>query len=104
LTHSTPSAKIDVFSEGYGRNDLQPVVVERTPPVAAALAALRMATQAAGEASAELGMTGSGACAFAAFASAEAAERVLARLPAAQNGVVMRTVAVHPLKRFARDA
>ncbi|MBS0319527.1 MAG: 4-(cytidine 5'-diphospho)-2-C-methyl-D-erythritol kinase, partial [Proteobacteria bacterium] len=40
LTRSTPSAKIDVFSEGYGRNDLQPVVEARAPLVAEALTAL----------------------------------------------------------------
>ena len=34
LTRSTPSAKMDVFSEGYGRNDLAPVTAARFPAVA----------------------------------------------------------------------
>ena len=31
LTRSTPSAKINVFSVGYGRNDLEPVAAARHP-------------------------------------------------------------------------
>ena len=62
LTRDTPSAKIDVFSESYGRNDLARVTAARFPRVAEALAALKPASPQAR-------MTGSGACVFAAFAS-----------------------------------
>ena len=41
LTRDTPSAKIDVFSEGCGRNDLEHVAVARHPEIGAALAELR---------------------------------------------------------------
>ena len=37
LTRNSPSAKMDVFSEGYGRNDLQQVATARFPAIAAAL-------------------------------------------------------------------
>ena len=60
LTRDTPSAKIDVFSEGYGRNDLVPVTASRFPAVAATV-------QALSRASPQARMSGSGACAFAAF-------------------------------------
>ena len=72
LTRDTPSAKIDVFSEGYGRNDLAAVTAaKRIPPVARrAIAAARVAPQAR--------MTGSGACVFASFATRREAEDALA--------------------------
>lgn len=94
LTRSTASAKIDVFSEGYGRNDLESATVARFPPVAEALRALRRAAPHAR-------MTGSGACAFAAFATAAEAQAALAALPAGIPGRVVRTVARHPLASFA---
>ena len=37
LTRFAASAKIDVFSEGYGRNDLEPGVAARFPAVAGAI-------------------------------------------------------------------
>lgn len=94
LTRSTASAKIDVFSEGYGRNDLESATAARFPPVAEALRALRRASPHAR-------MTGSGACAFAAFATAAEAQAALAALPAGIPGRVVRTVARHPLASFA---
>jgi 4-diphosphocytidyl-2-C-methyl-D-erythritol kinase len=94
LTRSTASAKIDVFSEGYGRNDLESVTVSRFPTVAQALQALRRAAPGAR-------MTGSGACVFAAFATALEAQSALALLPAGIPGQVVRTVARHPLASFA---
>lgn len=90
LTRSTPSAKIDVFSEGYGRNDLAAVAAGRYPPVAAAIAAL-------GAVAADARMTGSGAGVYARCADARAAERALAALPAGTAGRVVRTLARHPL-------
>ena len=77
LTRDTPSAKMDVFSEGYGRNDLQAVAVARFPDIAAALAGLARRSPSAR-------MTGSGGCVFALFASeAEAAAALAAAIDAA---------------------
>ena len=94
LTRDAPSAKMDVFSEGYGRNDLQPVAVARFPGIAVALTSLGGRSRLAR-------MTGSGGCVFAPFASeAEARAAVDARPPAMQ-GFVARTLARHPLAAFA---
>jgi 4-diphosphocytidyl-2-C-methyl-D-erythritol kinase len=94
LTRSTPSAKIDVFSEGYGRNDLAPVTAARFPAVASAIKALSRASPQAR-------MTGSGACVFAAFPAEHEAQRALALLPKDMRGCVARTLARHPLAAFA---
>ena len=94
LTRSTASAKIDVFSEGYGRNDLAPVTAARFPAVAAAIKALSRASPQAR-------MTGSGACVFAAFPVEHEAQRALALLPQDMRGCVARTLARHPLAAFA---
>jgi len=97
LTRATPSAKMDVFSEGYGRNDLQAVAVARYPDIAAALAALAQRSPAAR-------MTGSGGSVFAVFASgAEATAALAAAAQAAPGtrGFVARTLARHPLAAFA---
>jgi 4-diphosphocytidyl-2-C-methyl-D-erythritol kinase len=95
LTRNTPSAKIDVFSDGYGRNDLAPVTAARFPPVARALAALRKACPAAR-------MSGSGACVFAACPEEDDARRALDALPADVDRFLARTLARHPLAGFAR--
>ena len=87
LTRDTPSEKMNVFSEGYGRNDLAAVTAAKFPEVAAALAALPKAR-----------MTGSGACVFAAFATESDALAALA----GREGRVARTLARHPLAGFAR--
>ena len=94
LTRSTPSAKIDVFSEGYGRNDLAGAACARHPAVASALAALR-------ELSPQARMTGSGACVFAPFARESDARSAARGLPAALAVRVVRTLARHPLAAFA---
>lgn len=94
LTRNASSAKMEVFSEGYGRNDLQPAAVARFPGIAAAL-------QSLGGHSRGARMTGSGSCVFAPFVSeAEARTAVDARPPAMQ-GFVARTLARHPLAAFA---
>jgi 4-diphosphocytidyl-2-C-methyl-D-erythritol kinase len=94
LTRNAPSAKMEVFSEGYGRNDLQPVALARFPGIDIALGSL-------GERSVHARMTGSGGCVFAPFATeAEACAAVEAR-PAAMQGFVARTLARHPLAAFA---
>lgn len=95
LTRDTASAKIDVFSDGYGRNDLAPVTAARFPAVAESLAALRTAWPAAR-------MSGSGACVFAACPTEDDARRALAALPEAVDRRLCRTLAHHPLAGFAR--
>jgi 4-diphosphocytidyl-2-C-methyl-D-erythritol kinase len=95
LTRSTPSAKIDVFSVGYGRNDLAAVTCARFPEVAAAVAALSRAAP-------EVRMSGSGACVFAACSTEQDARNALAMLPPHIDGHLARTLARHPLADFAR--
>ena len=94
LTRNAPSANIDVFSEGYGRNDLQPVAVVRYPDIAAALTALAERSRGAR-------MTGSGGCVFAPFFSEAEARRAVDARPPAMQGFVARTLARHPLAAFA---
>ena len=94
LTRDTTPVKIDVYSEGYGRNDLQAVVTTRHPEIGVALAELRKRSPHAR-------MTGSGSSVFASFASCELARgAVLARLPG-MHGFVARTLARHQLAAFA---
>ena len=94
LTRDTPSAKIDVFSEGYGRNDLEVVAAAKFPAVAEALMALKAISPTAR-------MTGSGACAFAVFGTESEARAALDALPSSIRGRVVRTLARHPLAAFA---
>ncbi len=97
LTRDTPSAKISVFSEGYGRNDLQAVAVARFPVIAAALALLGKRSPAAR-------MTGSGACVYALFANHSEARAALAAARAeapGMQGFVARLLDRHPLAAFA---
>ena len=94
LTRNSPSAKIDVFSEGYGRNDLESVASARFPDVAVALAYL-------GNISASARMTGSGSAVFAPFASEREACNAVAARPPSTHGFVARTLAQHPLAAFA---
>ena len=94
LTRDTPSAKMDVFSEGYGRNDLQAVAVARFPDIAVARAALGHRAR----------MTGSGSSVFAVFATEAQASAALAEAKQAApgaRGFVARTLARHPLAAFA---
>ena len=94
LTRSTPSAKMNVFSVGYGRNDLEPVAADRHPDVAAALAAL-------GRVAGNARMSGSGSSVFAACESAGSARKAVVALPPGLRGLVVRTLARHPLASFA---
>jgi 4-diphosphocytidyl-2-C-methyl-D-erythritol kinase len=95
LTRASPSAKIDVFSEGYGRNDLQAVTAARVPQVAEALLALSQGSANVAR------MSGSGACVFAAFAAENEARRALESLPLHIEGRLARTLVRHPLAEFA---
>lgn len=97
LTRDTPSAKISVFSEGYGRNDLQPVAVARFPEVAVALSVLARHSSA-------VRMTGSGGCVFSPFLLRADAEAAVASSRKALPGarvVMASTLAHHPLSAFA---
>ena len=95
LTRSTRSAKIDVFSVSYGRNDLAAVTCARFPEVASVIAALSRAAP-------QVRMTGSGGCVFAACATQREARDALALLPPGVDGHLARTLARHPLADFTR--
>jgi len=94
LTRDTPSAKISVFSEGYGRNDLQEVAAARHPEIATALAELRRHSRHAR-------MTGSGSAVFASFASGKLARDAVLATPPGMRAFVARTLSRHPLAAFA---
>lgn len=97
LTRHSASAKMSIFSEGYGRNDLQAVAASRFPEIAASLDAL--AREAAGAAS--IGMSGSGACVFAAFSAEGPALQARARMgQTGRAAFVARALNEHPLRRF----
>jgi 4-diphosphocytidyl-2-C-methyl-D-erythritol kinase len=98
LTRNTRSAKMQVYSEGYGRNDLQAVAAERFPEIAACLEALASETSDA----TPVRMSGSGACVFAAFSAEDIALQALARVTrAGRAGFVARALNHHPLRHFA---
>ena len=95
LTRDTEPLKMADFSALGGanrfRNDLEPVVASRYPPVRESLEWL------AGRGGGRL--TGSGACVFARFSDRESAEGVLRELPAGMKGFVARGLEQHPLAR-----
>lgn len=95
LTRSTASAKISVFSESYGRNDLEPVAASRYAEVALERASLARFAPGAR-------MTGSGAAVVAVCETQDAARRAVTALPGDIAGRVVATLAQHPLRRFAR--
>lgn len=98
LTRNGASARMCVFSEGYGRNDLQAVAASRFPEIAACLDALLRETAGA----APIGMSGSGGCVFAAFSAESGALQALSRVEGAgRAGFVARALNHHPLRRFA---
>jgi 4-diphosphocytidyl-2-C-methyl-D-erythritol kinase len=89
LRRDTPAIAAGDWRPGFGGNDLAPVAIERHPVIGEALDWLA----AFGEAR----MTGSGACVFAEFATREAADAALARLPEGLPGWVARGLSAHPL-------
>jgi 4-diphosphocytidyl-2-C-methyl-D-erythritol kinase len=97
LTRQSPSAKIEVFSEAYGGNDLQAVAVSRFPELALCLEALSRETGG------RVAMSGSGSSVFAAFTEEDAAARTLSRVARAGcgEGFVARALDRHPLQHFA---
>jgi 4-diphosphocytidyl-2-C-methyl-D-erythritol kinase len=94
LTPMSGSAKMNVFSEGYGRNDLEATAAARFAAIGEARTVLLQASPSAR-------MTGSGGCVFAAFSSAGEAQQALRHLPQEIEGRVVRTLACHPLRAFA---
>jgi 4-diphosphocytidyl-2-C-methyl-D-erythritol kinase len=92
LTRDSPKTTISGFLLSGTRNDCEPVVRRRYPPVAAALDWLsaRLDDRAAR-------LTGTGGCVFADFRSASAAGAILAELPAGWTGFVARGLDESPL-------
>ena len=73
LRRDSPVLPVSALLAGIGHNDCEPVVRARVPEVAEALDWLDRHAPAR--------LTGTGACLFAAFATAAAAERVAGRVP-----------------------
>jgi len=90
LRRDTPAIAASDWRPGFGRNDLEAVACSRFPPVAEALACLRQFAPAR--------MTGSGACVFAEFATADEAEIVLTRLPKGLTAWIAEGLSAHPLR------
>jgi 4-diphosphocytidyl-2-C-methyl-D-erythritol kinase len=93
LTRNSVSAKILVFPEGCGRNDLQAAAVARFPEIA------QYASMLGGEGAPR--MTGSGACVFAVYPTEQQARRAHASLPGEVAAFVARALGRHPLWNFA---
>lgn len=97
LRRDTPQLALADWRPGDGHNDLEPVALARHPVLAEHLAWLSRFAPAQ--------MTGSGACVFAAFDTAAAAQAALVALaarPAGISGWVARGLAAHPLRGLAR--
>ena len=88
LCRDTPRLSLPGLLAGPGRNDCEPVVRARVPEVAEALDWLGRHAPAR--------LTGTGACLFAAFASAAAAERIAARVPDRWRAWVVRGLPAVP--------
>ncbi len=92
LTRNSPLITIRAFFESGGRNDCEPVVRARHPEVAEALDWLGRFAPAR--------VTGTGACVFAACASAIEAERLAARVPDRWKSYVARGLNRSPLQEL----
>jgi 4-diphosphocytidyl-2-C-methyl-D-erythritol kinase len=88
LTRNSPLITIPAFFQTGGRNDCESVVRARFPEVAHALDWLAHFAPAR--------LTGTGACVFAAFASARDAERVAAQVPQRWTAFVARGLNTSP--------
>ena len=95
LTRNGDRIKLTAFSTGCGRNDLQQVVCALYPEVAESLGWLSRFGDAR--------MTGSGACVFCPFDSADIADRVFASRPQHWNGFVAQGLDRHPLFDLVGD-
>ena len=89
LTRSTIPQTMAAFFKGYGHNDLQPVVCEKHPQVAACLGWLSQFGDAR--------MSGSGASVFVQVESLEAAQNIVALKPAGVSGFAASSIEKHPL-------
>jgi 4-diphosphocytidyl-2-C-methyl-D-erythritol kinase len=96
LTRNSPLITIRAFFESGGRNDCEPVVRAQAPAVAEALTWLGRFAPAR--------LTGTGACVFAACASAIAAERLAARVPDCWTSYVARGLNRSPLHELLAPA
>ncbi len=94
LTGQSKRLKIPPFFPGRGQNDLERVVTERYPEVAASLAWLR-------ERCPQARMTGSGACVFAEFATETEARAIQSQMPRGMDGFVAQGLDRHPLYDWA---
>ena len=92
LTAEAISLRIRGLSTQASYNDLQSVVCSLYPEVSQHLVWLGRYGKA--------GMTGSGACVYAEFASAEQAQAVLSQMPLDMRGIVARGLHYHPLRDF----
>jgi 4-diphosphocytidyl-2-C-methyl-D-erythritol kinase len=95
LTRNGESAKIALFSDAYGKNDLQPVATRLHPQIEGGLAWL--------SAFGEPRMTGSGACVFAVFATEREARAAWVRRPSGTRGFVAPGLPRHPLRDWVED-
>jgi len=96
LTREAKPIRITAFFDGLKqralRNDLEPVVSKRYPEVARHLAWLKQHGEAR--------LSGSGACVYAEFSTATAAQAAHAQLPQAMRGIVARGLERHPLHKL----
>ncbi len=90
LTRDSITVRMCDFSMGFGRNDLQPVVMRRYPQVAQLLTWLGRWGEAR--------MTGSGACCFVPFTEESEARSALLQIPPEYKGFVARGMNQHPLR------
>jgi len=93
LTRDTSAIKVAAFLEQGGQNDCEALVRKLYPQVDNALIWLQKFDRNAR-------MTGTGACVFASFESAEIAHKVQAQLPKYLPGFVAQGVNQSPLYRF----
>jgi 4-diphosphocytidyl-2-C-methyl-D-erythritol kinase len=88
LTRNSPLITIRAFFDSGGRNDCEPVVRRHSKEVAAALDWLGRSHPAQ--------LTGTGACVFAAFETAEKARDVAKQVPGGWRGFVARGLDISP--------
>jgi 4-diphosphocytidyl-2-C-methyl-D-erythritol kinase len=94
LTAKSKRLTIPPFFPGRGQNDLERVVTDRYPEVAASLAWLK-------QHAAQARMTGSGACVFAEFATETEARAIQSQMPRGMDGFVAQGLDRHPLYDWA---
>lgn len=95
LTRNTPKAKIRGSLPDGGRNDCEPVVVQRYPAVAGALRWLSQYGEAR--------MTGTGSCLFVEMESRQMAEAAQSELPRQWKGFVVKGMNQSPLVEVSKE-